>query len=179
MTTSYPAAFDAFDNPGSGDNLDDASVLHSAQHANANDAIEAIQQALGINPAAFQDYTPVITQSGVVSWSGGRNRYTIIGDMVMVQGKAPISGSGTANNAINATIPVDCAGGAGVPLGNFLVYDASAVKYYAGQAVSTSASAMGGIVHDSGATSPVGVTPNFGLASGDFVLWRLAYERAT
>lgn len=50
MTTSYPGAFDSLVNPTATDSLDSATVPHAAQHANANDAIEAIQITLGINP---------------------------------------------------------------------------------------------------------------------------------
>ena len=48
MTTVYPGALDALTNPTSTDTL--ASVPHDQQHANANDAIEAIEAELGINP---------------------------------------------------------------------------------------------------------------------------------
>lgn len=45
MATSYPVSLDNFTNPTSA-----ASVAgHALQHANANDAIEAIQLKLGIN----------------------------------------------------------------------------------------------------------------------------------
>lgn len=47
MPTSYPGALDALTNPSGGDLL---SASHPQQHANANDAIEAIQGALGVNP---------------------------------------------------------------------------------------------------------------------------------
>lgn len=47
MATSYPTALDTFSNPASGDALNSASVPHAAQHANANDAIEAIEAVLG------------------------------------------------------------------------------------------------------------------------------------
>ena len=53
MTTSYPGAIDAFNNPdnSAGDDLDTPGVLHDEQHANANDAIEAIETELGTNPS--------------------------------------------------------------------------------------------------------------------------------
>lgn len=51
MTTSYPGGIDAFTNPdnGAGDTLD--SIPHDDQHANANDAIEAIENELGTDPS--------------------------------------------------------------------------------------------------------------------------------
>jgi len=50
MATSYPGALDSLTNPTATDTLDSATVPHAAQHANANDAIEAIEATLGINP---------------------------------------------------------------------------------------------------------------------------------
>lgn len=43
---SYPTSLDSFTNPSATDSV--ATVSHSAQHANANDAIEALQAKLGI-----------------------------------------------------------------------------------------------------------------------------------
>lgn len=49
MTTVFPTALDNLSNPTGTTKLNDPSYLHSEQHSNANDAIEAIQQKLGIN----------------------------------------------------------------------------------------------------------------------------------
>lgn len=49
MATNYPSSLDAFPNPSGADSLSAPAVLHSTQHANANDAIEAIQAKLGDN----------------------------------------------------------------------------------------------------------------------------------
>jgi hypothetical protein len=48
MTTLFPGALDAFTNPSISNNMNDVGVLHSDQHANANDAIEALQASVGI-----------------------------------------------------------------------------------------------------------------------------------
>lgn len=48
MTTNYPSSLDALTNPTGSDTL--ASPSHAGQHANANDAIEAIEAELGTNP---------------------------------------------------------------------------------------------------------------------------------
>lgn len=50
MTTGYPGAIDNFNDPTAGDNLNTATVLHTAQHTNVNDAVNAIETELGINP---------------------------------------------------------------------------------------------------------------------------------
>jgi hypothetical protein len=50
VTTAYPGGLDAFTNPSGVSNLNDAPVLHSAAHANLNDAVEAIEAELGLLP---------------------------------------------------------------------------------------------------------------------------------
>lgn len=54
MPTGFPASYDNLNNPDSsaGDDLDTPGVEHDDQHANANDAIEAIEHTLGLNPQA-------------------------------------------------------------------------------------------------------------------------------
>ena len=47
MTTSYPGAIDSFTNPTATDTLDSATVPHATQHDNINDAVLAIETALG------------------------------------------------------------------------------------------------------------------------------------
>ena len=50
MATSYPDGLDNFTNPTASDTLDSATVPHATQHANTNDAIEAIEAELGTDP---------------------------------------------------------------------------------------------------------------------------------
>ena len=45
MATSFPSGLDSLTNPSSGDSL--SSPSHSAQHANVNDAVEALQAKVG------------------------------------------------------------------------------------------------------------------------------------
>ena len=50
MATNFPTSLDALVNPSAGDSL--ATVNHADQHANANDAIEALQAKVGVNGSA-------------------------------------------------------------------------------------------------------------------------------
>lgn len=50
MATNFPTGLDSLTNPTSSDSLSNPS--HSGQHANANDAIEAIQAKIGVNGSA-------------------------------------------------------------------------------------------------------------------------------
>ena len=51
MPTNYPNSLDNFTNPTADNFLNSATVPHHLQHANANDAIEAIENELGISPS--------------------------------------------------------------------------------------------------------------------------------
>lgn len=48
MPTQFPSSLDDFLNPTGNSTLASTGVRHSEQHANANDAIEAIQRRIGI-----------------------------------------------------------------------------------------------------------------------------------
>jgi hypothetical protein len=50
MTTSFPSGLDSFTNPSSGDTL--ASPDHAGQHADVNDAVEALQAKVGVDGSA-------------------------------------------------------------------------------------------------------------------------------
>lgn len=50
MATNFPTSLDALTNPQATDSL--TSPSHSAQHANANDAIEALEAKVGVNGSA-------------------------------------------------------------------------------------------------------------------------------
>lgn len=49
MATNFPTGLDSFNNPTTANRLSDIAVLHSSQHANTNDAIEALELKLGVN----------------------------------------------------------------------------------------------------------------------------------
>jgi len=51
MAIQYPAALDNLINPTANDTLNSNTVPHHQQHSNLNDAVEAIQTVVGINPA--------------------------------------------------------------------------------------------------------------------------------
>lgn len=50
MATNYPNSLDVLINPTVGDTLNSTTVPHHLQHSNINDAMEAVQTTLGINP---------------------------------------------------------------------------------------------------------------------------------
>ena len=73
MATNYPSSLDSFTNPTATDTLDSATVPHAAQHDNINDAVLAIETALGANlanvvlPAQSISTTAPLTGGGDLS----------------------------------------------------------------------------------------------------------------
>jgi hypothetical protein len=65
MATNFPNSLDAFTNPTASDTL--ASVPHASQHADANDAIEALEAKVGINSATSTSTLEVRAPSIVTS----------------------------------------------------------------------------------------------------------------
>lgn len=93
MTTNFPSSIDNFTNPTTSDTL--ASVSHSAQHADVNDAVEAIETALldgaplhiddANNRVGINDTTPSYTLDvdGDINATGKlRLNGTAVGDLI-------------------------------------------------------------------------------------------------
>lgn len=80
MATNFPTSLDTLTNPTSSNKLSDVGVLHTDQHANANDAIEALQAKVGINGSAVTsslDY--LITQKSPLAGSSSITTLGTIG----------------------------------------------------------------------------------------------------
>lgn len=78
MTTSYPTSLDTLTNPTSGS--DPSVVGHASQHANANDAIEALQAKLGIGASTPTSGNLLVgTGVGSATWSKAAPTGTIVG----------------------------------------------------------------------------------------------------
>jgi len=52
MTTNFPSSLDDFTNPTAQDSLNSDTVPHADQHANLNDAVEALEAKVGVNSSA-------------------------------------------------------------------------------------------------------------------------------
>jgi hypothetical protein len=52
MAISYPTSLDNFTNPTSTDTMDSVTVPHATQHANINDAVEALEAKVGVDGSA-------------------------------------------------------------------------------------------------------------------------------
>lgn len=52
MTTNFPSGLDSFTNPTATDAMDSVTVPHADQHADVNDAVEALQAKVGVDGSA-------------------------------------------------------------------------------------------------------------------------------
>jgi len=76
MSTNFPTSLDTLTNPTATDSV--ATVSHASQHANANDALEALEAKVGINNSAVttsHDYklSAVTTTAKAVSTDGNQS----------------------------------------------------------------------------------------------------------
>jgi len=69
LSTNYPQNLDSFTNPNGNDHLDNPLVLHSEQHSNTNDAIEAIENWIGISGSN----TPYTIEFRIHNTASGHN----------------------------------------------------------------------------------------------------------
>ena len=82
MTTAFPTALDNFTNPASTDLLSQAGVSHADQHANANDAIEALEARVGITNSAdvtSHDNRIAALEAGGAGGGGFANIFLVMG----------------------------------------------------------------------------------------------------
>jgi hypothetical protein len=110
MPTNYPTSLDVLTNPVSNDSLNAPS--HSSQHANANDAIEAIEAKLGVGNANqvglyhinSTDFTAASTVSVNGCFTSAYTRYRVLISAHVAAGTPLLAlyfKEGTAPKALN------------------------------------------------------------------------------
>jgi hypothetical protein len=106
MPTNFPTSVDNFTNPTANDSLNLPS--HSTQHANSNDAIEAVESfLLGTSGNAFTAWTPTVSSSaGSITTKSGSGVYTQVGKTVHLRAVLSIITNGTGSGSISFTLPV-------------------------------------------------------------------------
>jgi hypothetical protein len=112
MATNFPGSLDTFTNPTSSSTLDSPS--HAAQHANINDAVEAVQSKLGVGAGTigeWTDFTPTVGASSGTLTTVTKNyaKYTKINDLVIVSYDYTLNNIGTGSGAFRIDVPVNAA----------------------------------------------------------------------
>jgi len=94
VTTAFPGAIDNFTNPIAADPLDSATVPHASQHANINDAVEAIETAIGTTAV------PVLAR--LAGYRSSRDAWLIYEKNTI--GSKGGSGGGSGKSSINTIL---------------------------------------------------------------------------
>ena len=127
MATNFPGSLDSFTNPSSSSTLDSPS--HAAQHANINDAVEAVQTKLGVGAGTIGEMTSFTTSATNITISSQDCYFARVNDWVIARYYVVFAGAASGN--ILLSLPVAMTG-YGVP------YPAGAMGY--GVAVDATAS---------------------------------------
>jgi len=82
MATNYPTSLDSLTNPASTDLMSAAGVNHADQHANVNDAVEALEAKVGVTSSAVvtsHDYRIAQLEAGGAGGGGFANVFMLMG----------------------------------------------------------------------------------------------------
>ena len=123
-------------------------------------------------------WTPTVTQNGSVTVTVNNATYSRIGDVIITRVKLTVTGSGSAGSAIvigGQPSAIQAASNASLmPIGSFIIEDSSASIRYVGT-IRTQA-ATDWRFQTSGVLNATGVTPSFGLDSGDIISFVATYQ---
>lgn len=144
MPSNYPSGFDDLPDPGV---TLAGPPAHSTIDNAQNDAIEKLQQVLGLNPQSaystvgarlaalgvFTSWTPAVYQpsGAAIAATVYRGSYTQIGKWCTTEMHVGISGTGTAGQLIEMSLPQPASGIGGQVLnGKAWLYDDSGNLFY-------------------------------------------------
>jgi hypothetical protein len=123
-------------------------------------------------------YTPAVTQNGAVTSTVTSARYTRINDTIIGQVRLSVTGTGTANNSVQVSLPVT-ANNTLISVGTGSIYDSSTVLMYDGflfVAVGDPDNVW--IVGDWAAGGTWGTSPSLAIANNDVIWLQFNYEAA-
>jgi len=186
MASTYPTSLDAFTNPTSTDLL--TSPPHATQHADINDAMEAVQTKLAIGNTVigtYTAYTPTFSEitlgnGTIASYFCQVNKFVhyygrlTFGSTTSITGSSPMI-SVPVNQS--ATFPLQQ-----FPMGNTMYLDASAAIRYIGQGTQNTAGffrlwVLNTQVSYTAQTFVTASVP-FTWTTSDVINWNITYEGA-
>lgn len=101
--SNFPSSLDSFTNPAGTTLLSDASALHNVQHSNANDAIRALEQKVGIG-AGTPDSGKVFVGSGAGTSSWGTSVSGLLVGTSQITGGTITTASITSSTITSSTV---------------------------------------------------------------------------
>jgi len=198
IAVNFPTSLDALTNPVASDATNSVSVPHATQHANLNDAVEALEARVGITGSAvtssltyriatvetiaatvrvgaWDAWSPVVTQSATPTCTLANNYSMKESRSARATASISFTSAGTAANKIVVPLPYACDAASAV-LGTFYYFDAG-TGYHTGvivYATTTTANLL-----TTGATDLLGINPALTIASGDNLVVDLDYRSAS
>lgn len=156
-------------------------VLTAAQmNAELRDALLAAFPLAAGGVAAWTSYTPTLTQSATITKTVNSAKYTKVGRIVTVKVNLTCTSSGTALNPVIIGLPVAAAASDNGPIGQGLIYDASAVDDVAGLVILQSTTTVQLVsCRSAGNILGLGGGFNAALVNTDQVRFSAVYEAAT
>ncbi len=184
MAITYPTTLDAFTNPTALDLL--TSPSHATQHADINDAVEALEAKVAIGNTVLGTYTAYTPTLGQITIGNGtiETKYCRVNNFVHYYGKITFGSttSITGSNG-NFTLPLTAdvaATNVSYAMGTCYFYDVSTGAFYSGApTMANSTTVYGGITTANGTYTQWGgwsSTAPFTWATGDFYTFNITYK---
>jgi hypothetical protein len=134
-----------------------------------------VNTSTGDLKTTWTSWTPVLEQGGTVTATINYAKYVKIGDTIIASCNLTATGSGTGNNEIFISgLPVNMT--TGISVGSGKIVDTGS-KVYTANVNAVTANKVQFEPWD--LASPIGVTPNFALASSDVITFTVTYEDVT
>jgi hypothetical protein len=190
MAINYPTSLDSFTNPSASSLL--TSPSHAQQHADINDAMEAVQTKLAIGNTVigtYTAYTPTWT-FGMTTGNGTfSSAYARVNDLTHYYGTFTF-GSTSAIASATVTISLPTTPHASITYSGFPGFNSSQVNFYDtsgflsvyGVAAINSATGARFYVNSASGTyvgiNTLSSTVPFTWATGDLIQWNMTYRTA-
>lgn len=127
--------------------------------------------------AAWETWTPTVTQSGSVTCTVTYAKYAQIQKLVVASAYLTVTGTGTANNPVLVSLPLTAQTSIAAAIGSGFIYDSSAAQLYTLVFTSNSSTTTGGF-YTNASGNQWGVAPNIALAVSDQIRFQFVYEAA-
>ena len=136
-----------------------------------------VLQASDLNAiGAWQDWTPTISQPGLIAKTITNARYTKINNLVIAYSQMSVTGTGTAGNAVTISLPLPSLK-TSQNVGNGGIYDSTTSTMYHYWMYPNSTTTVY-LVGDWAGNGVWGTQPSRGLGSGDQLYFFMTYEAA-
>jgi len=172
--TNFPTSLDSLTNPSATDSV--ATVSHSAQHANANDAIEALQAKLGIGASTATVNTIFVgTGTGSSAFSTFATTTSLVTTNLLVNGSSTLqnftASNSTTTNATTTNLYVSGTASTTNLNANTSTFGNSTIESLTVSSCSGCSSSTGISTYTATSSTNRYMAKTLNLVAGDTVIW--------